>query len=101
MPPPTEPSSIADARIGVVDLGQVLALSRDGKAMMARIDTVRAKLQTELDARGKEVLTLETRLAQAELSQHDVATMRAVGRLLLVIVERDRDLPDAAVNVAL
>ena len=54
-----------DARIAFVDLGRVAALSKEGQALFARIDGLRTQKESEIQARGKEVAALESKLSQS------------------------------------
>lgn len=62
-----------DARIAFVDLGRVAALSKEGQSLFARIDGLRAQKETELQARGKEVAELESKLSQSAAVMNDTA----------------------------
>ena len=54
----------ADARIGLVDFNRVAAVSTSGKALSARVQQLRSKKDAEVQARGKDVAALESRLTQ-------------------------------------
>jgi Skp family chaperone for outer membrane proteins len=54
----------ADARIGLVDFNRVAAVSTSGKALTARVEELRSKKQSEVQARNKEVAALESKLTQ-------------------------------------
>lgn len=55
-------ASQAAARIGVVDVQQVLNQSQKGSAIKQRLDQERAARQKELDARQQEVMKLQAEL---------------------------------------
>ena len=55
---------LADARIGLVDFNRVAAVSTSGKALTARVEGLRSKKQSEVQARNKEVAALESKLTQ-------------------------------------
>ncbi len=99
MPTLTEPVSVVGARIGFVDLGQVLTLSREGQAMVARVDEVRAKLLTALEARGKDVQALESRLAQAGTVMSDAARAQLQRQFERARVDFQRESSDAQAEV--
>jgi len=63
----------ADARIGLVDFSRVAAVSTSGKALSARIEEVRSRKQAEVQARGKEVEALESKLTQGATVMNDAA----------------------------
>jgi len=63
----------ADARIGLVDFSRVAAVSTSGKALSARIEEVRSRKQAEVQARGKEVEALESKLTQGATAMNDAA----------------------------
>ena len=63
----------ADARIGLVDFTRVAAVSTSGKALSAKIEEVRSRKQAEVQARGKEVEALESKLTQGTAILNDAA----------------------------
>lgn len=67
------PALPAGGRIAFVDLGRVAATSKEGKALAAKIEEVRSKKETEVQAKGKEVAALESRLSQADGMLNDAA----------------------------
>ena len=62
-----------DARIGLVDFNRVAAVSTSGKALSARIEEVRSRKQAEVQARGKEVEALESKLTQGATVMNEAA----------------------------
>ncbi len=66
----------SDARIAIVDVDRVAALSSDGKAATAKLAELRDKKSAEVSARGKEVEALQAKLAQSSSLVDDAARAR-------------------------
>jgi Skp family chaperone for outer membrane proteins len=62
-----------EARIAFVDFGRVAAMSKEGKALAAKIQELRATKESEVQSKGKEVAALEAKLIQAESVLNDAA----------------------------
>jgi Skp family chaperone for outer membrane proteins len=57
------------ARIAYVDLDRIVALSGEGRSIAARLQDLRSRKSAEVEARGKQVESLQARLASDVLSE--------------------------------
>jgi outer membrane protein len=65
-PPALASPHSQSASVGFIDLERVASLTREGKAANAQLDQLRTQKRTEVDARGKQVEALQTRLSAAD-----------------------------------
>ena len=70
------PGFPADARIAIVDVDRVAALSGEGKAATAKLEDLRSKKTAEVSARGKEVEALQAKLAKTGALVDDAGRLR-------------------------
>ena len=66
----------ADARIAYVDVDRVAALSAEGRAANARLNDLRAKRAADLDARRKQVQSLQDKIDQGTNVLSDTVRLR-------------------------
>ena len=90
----------ADARIGFVDLGRVASLSKEGRALVAKIEDLRVKKEFEVEARGKDVAALQDKLAQASAVLNETARDQLRKQFERAQVDFQRFTQDARTEVA-
>jgi Skp family chaperone for outer membrane proteins len=89
----------AEARVGFVDLGRVAQASRKGQALTSRIQEVRAKKTGEVEARGKEVAALESKLNEQSAVLTEAARVQLRRQFERAQVDFQRFTQDAQAEV--
>jgi outer membrane protein len=89
----------ADARIAYVDVDRVAALSAEGKAANARLNDLRARKAAELDARRKQVQSLQVKIDEGANVLSDTARFRLQRDFQRAQVEFQRASEDAQSEV--
>lgn len=89
----------ADARIAIVDVDRVAALSGEGKAATAKLEDLRNKKTAEVSARGKEVEALQAKLAQTGSLVDDAGRLRLQREFERARIDFQRFTADAQAEV--
>ena len=95
-PPPAFP---ATSRIAFVDVQYVFAASREGKAAANAIQAFESKKKLEIDAKSKEVETLQQKLTQGTTLVNDEARGRMEREVARARVDFERLIQDAQSEV--
>jgi outer membrane protein len=87
------------ARVAYVDMDRVAEVSAEGKALNARLNQLRAKKSSEVDARGKQVQELQQKLAQGATVLNEVARVRLQREFQRAQVDFQRFSEDAQAEI--
>ena len=89
----------AEARIAFVDLSRVASLSKEGRALVSKVEDLRARKQAEIQARSKEVASLESQLTQSSALLNDAARQQLRRQFERANVDFQRFAQDAQTEV--
>jgi Skp family chaperone for outer membrane proteins len=89
----------ADARIAIVDVDRVAALSGEGKAATAKLEDLRNKKTAEVSARGKAVEALQAKLTQTSSLVDDAGRVRLQREFERARIDFQRFTADAQAEV--
>jgi outer membrane protein len=87
------------ARVAYVDINRVAALSGEGKAAAAKLESLRNRKSAEVSERSKQVAVLQQKLSQGETILNDVARARLQKEFQRAQVDFQRFTEDAQAEV--